>query len=359
MDANNNAQDDDSSSSHGLSKWRRELITKDDPLHLHKTLGLLCLISFVTRFFWQLWRPASDMAFASHPEWTLVTLVLHVLLNMSSFEFRIPSRRIASGYRIWPEYRVHSLTFLLRSIATMAITWYEETWQESRSPNYGLNLVVVLATMAVADLGSYYCGTEYQSGFARQLDVRPAVKYFFSVMQFGATAVCLYGVRRYSLQFLFCMIIQCNAFFMTLRRKNLAGHTLLVSLYGIMLATGFVLSNIELARQGIHTVLVIASAACTAATIRLAPPLLPSWLRIVQNKYMVWIIMYRWMQYWRWRRQQPLGDAFTEEIPWELYFAFFMSHVCMFALGYYKCIIGYSTNQIEASQINYGHAKTS
>jgi len=139
----------------------------------------------------------------------------------------------------------------------------------------------------------------------------------------------------------------------------LAGHTLLVSLYGIMLATGFVLSNIELARQGVHTVLVIASAACTAVTIRLAPPCLPPWLRIVQNKYIVWIIMYRWMQYWRQRRQQPLDDASTKEIPWELYFAFFMSHVCMFFLGYYKCMIGDSTNQIEASRINSGHSKTS
>jgi len=348
MDATNNRQHDDSSSN-GLAKWRRELITEDDPLHLHKTLGLLCLVSFVTRLLWQLWKPGSDMGFASHPEWTLATLVLHVLLNLSSFEFRIPRRRIASGYRIWPEYRVHSLAFLLRSIAIMAITWYEDTWQQNKSPNYELNLVVVLATMAFADLGSHYCGLEYHSKTIRQLDVHPAVKYFFSAMQFSATAACLYGVRRYSLQFLFCMIIQCNAFLMTLRRKNLAGHTLLISLYGIMLATGFVLSAIELAPQGIFPVLVIGSAACTVTTVRLSPPFLPQWLRIVQNKYIVWVVMYRWMQYWL-RRHQSLEDASREEIPPELYFAFLITNVCMFAHGYYKCTFGYSAEQTEPLQ---------
>jgi hypothetical protein len=123
------------------------------------------------------------------------TLFLHLMLNASSLAFRIPPRRIDSGYRIWPEYRLHSLVFLTRSLATMALTWYEYTFD--LPPNYWMNLAIVLATMVSADLASSWCGNH--SGFSRQLQVPNGVKYFFSVMQLSATAGCLYGMRRYSI----------------------------------------------------------------------------------------------------------------------------------------------------------------
>lgn len=89
-------------SGQGLSVWIEKLVTKEDPYLVHKTLGILVLFSFT----WRLSQfGESDMGFETHPEWTVPTLILHLLLNLSSFEFRIPHQRIESGYRIWPEYR--------------------------------------------------------------------------------------------------------------------------------------------------------------------------------------------------------------------------------------------------------------
>lgn len=264
------------------SKWRRELITKDDPFHLHKTLGTLCLISYIWRL--SQWGPERDMAFATHPQYTLPTILLHLLLNLSSFEFKLPPRRIDSGYRIWPEYRAHSLAFLCRSLATMLLTYYEGVY--NKQPNYWMNLVIVLVTMAAADAGSNL--TDHQSGFSRKLQVPNMVKYYFSVAQLWATTGIIYGIRRYSVQLLYCLIIQINAFLMTLRRKNLAGHYLLVSVYGFLLIAGVLTCTAELfIWDGWKAVLIFCIAANTASVIRLAPRKLP----LMDSKYLMWVFI--------------------------------------------------------------------
>ncbi|CAB9518571.1 unknown protein [Seminavis robusta] len=102
--------------------WKQKLFTKEDPFHLHKTLALLCLASFVWRF--SLFG-AADLGFRSHPQWTLVTLILHFSLHLSSFAFSIPAKRIAStstgGWRIWPEYRLHAAIFCLSQLSCIAL----------------------------------------------------------------------------------------------------------------------------------------------------------------------------------------------------------------------------------------------
>lgn len=76
---------------------------------------MLVLASSVFRIF-QIGE--SDMGFLTHAAWTLPTLLLHAVLNLSSLHFRLPSRRIATDRgRIWPEYRLRSLVFCLRGLA--------------------------------------------------------------------------------------------------------------------------------------------------------------------------------------------------------------------------------------------------
>lgn len=198
-------------------EWKKQLITKEDPAHVHKALGLLALISFAYRFALA-GRGEADLGFASRPHWTVPTLLLHLALNVSAFRFRIPRRRIVtSGYRIWPEYRLHSLVFCCRNLAFMALFWCES--ELGLEQNRSLNLAIVLATMAAAEWSSQ-CQGKYRSGFARELDVSAGTKYFFSLAQFTATAICLVGQRRYTMHFLMVLIIQGNAFLMTMRRKS-------------------------------------------------------------------------------------------------------------------------------------------
>jgi hypothetical protein len=104
-----------------LSHWKKQLITREDFGHVHKTLGVLCGTSYA-------WRIAkwgtSDMGFATHRAWTVPTIVLHTTLTLSAFGFAIPLKRIKSGDRIWPENRLHSLVFLSRSLALVALYEY-------------------------------------------------------------------------------------------------------------------------------------------------------------------------------------------------------------------------------------------
>lgn len=316
-----------SNKQHALQKWRHELITKDDPFHLHKTLGVICLISYMWRL--SQWGPERDMAFATHPQFTIPTILLHFMLNLSSFEFKLPPRRINSGYRIWPEYRAHSLVFLCRSLATMILTYYEELY--NKPPNYWMNLVIVLVTMAAADTSSKM--TDHQSGFSRKLQVPNIVKYCFSVAQLWATAGIIYGLRRYSVQLLYCLIIQVNAFLMTLRRKNLAGHYVLISVYGFLLVAGILICTVELVVwDGWKAVLIFFIAANTASVIRLAPRKPP----LMNNKYLMWILIACLVAIMR---------RYFEAVGARMIFLATVSMIAMVSMGFYNCKYSYGSSQ--------------
>jgi hypothetical protein len=105
------------------------------------------------------------------------------------------------------------------------------------------------------------------------------MRFFFSVMQFHATAGCMVGVRRYSTQFIYLFIIQFTAFLMTLRRKNLVSHTPLVITYAIMLTIGLCISTYDLIVAGsFYTTHILAN---STAVLRMGLGL---------DKYFVWFI---------------------------------------------------------------------
>jgi hypothetical protein len=315
--------------------WVQKLVTKEDPRHVHKTLGILVLLSFI----WRLSQcGATDMGFETRPEWTVPTLVLHLLLNLSAFTFRIPPRRIDSGYRIWPEYRVHSLVFLCRSLANIFVSWLEMTF--SLEPNYAANYLIVIATIAAADLGSMSFGKN-QSGFARKLDVPNYVRYFFSIMQLYATSGCLFGMRRSAVQFLIVIIIQCNAFLMTIQRKNLAGHNTLVSIYSSALLLGIFVGRFELNIYGTSARLITSTIGSLAIMIRLGP--LPPAFRIIQNKYVMWTVLAYFMH-----RLRPLVDGNEENsimTPFQLNISHKVCFAGMVTLGWYNSAYVYEKRE--------------
>ena len=330
-----------------LTEVKAKLITKEDPLHVHKTLGILCLISYGWRF--SLGARETDMGFAIYSHWTLPTIFLHLALNVSSFEFRLPTKRILSGYRIWPEYRLHSLVFLCRSLAIMTVRWYEQTYNVI--PNTFPNLVIVMTAMVAADIGSYSIGKPNQSGFSRNLQVHHSVKYFFSVMQLVATAGCLYIVGRYSLHYFFCMIIQCNAFLMTLRRKNLAGHYVLISLYAVMLLAGWIVGLGEMMRYGWRSLSALTTVAYTAVLLRLAPSRLPGPLQLLHNKYVLWPVCYALMVMLRPLESEDATVRETAVVPLtdnQLFYSAVAVTVGVLVLGYYKVTYEYPARE-EAS----------
>jgi hypothetical protein len=263
------------------------------PMHLHKTLGILCLLSF-------LWRMTqindTDMGFQTKPYLTIPTLCLHLALSVSSLAFKIPFRRIKEGSRIWPQYRLHSIVFASRSLAAMALYWFEQHY--NKEPMYGANVLIVLATLAAADLST--ATQRHPSDTIRGLDIARPTCYCFSMIQFYATASFLFGVRRYTMQFILVFIIQLNAFLMTLRRKNIISHHASMTIYGFMLIFGNHISFHEHIRFGVPMLLTVGFVANIAFVWRTSPlPIKSRAIRnIVHNKYLIWTTMGFWTHYY-------------------------------------------------------------
>lgn len=201
--------------------------------HAHKILGFSALASFAYRFAFA----TQDCRFGPHIG-TLVFIIHHFALSSSSFVFKIPQRRIKDGgFRIWPEYRIHSLVFASRSLACMLLNWVEQRYGLEEQ-YYWINTLIVLLGCAAADYGSSLQG-QYRSNTVRGTTYTdPYGHWFASEMQFNLTAICLVGIRRYSLHMTAVFIIQCNSFLMTLRRKNVASHEVLTAAYGVLLLLG-------------------------------------------------------------------------------------------------------------------------
>lgn len=96
--------------------WRqvlKKLITKEDPLYLHKILGLSALISFFYRYaivFPSTGTLGMDGSWFDH-----TTMVVHMLLSASSLIFAVLQIRILSKPTIiWEEYRLHAIAFTAR-----------------------------------------------------------------------------------------------------------------------------------------------------------------------------------------------------------------------------------------------------
>jgi len=248
------------------------LFTKEDPFNFHKTLGISCLLSYIFRF---VKAGPSDMGFGATPE-TLLTIAVHASLSISSLVFRIPMKRIASGYRIWPEYRLHSIIFACRSLAGMLLTWYE--LRNGLEPNYYLNSAIVIGTLLAADAGSASMPSAGRSSTIRDLDANAPTIFFFSAMQFQATMGCLFGLRRFSTQFLYVWIIQFNAFLMTVRRKNLAPHSALVTVYGLMLVFGFCVATYEHHQVGAFAMVTTLGTVAACLRIGVGMPKYPLWI---------------------------------------------------------------------------------
>ena len=196
------------------TEWVRKLFTKEDRHFLHKMCGFYCLVHYGYRFAHTEFvtvgkesKTMGDMGFGGVEagSWTTcASLLPHLLLSISSLIFSIPRKRISEGSRIWPEYRLHSIIFACRSLACMAVTWAEARWlQKDQAPLFVANAAIILLTMIAADMGTHVAGEGATSSTINDLSAPPALKYYFSVAQFHATASCLVGVRRFSSQFIY------------------------------------------------------------------------------------------------------------------------------------------------------------
>lgn len=185
-----------------------KLFTRDDPWVLHKTLGFACLGHFVLRL-----TQAPDLGFRRDAE-TIFWILMHAALSWSSLIFKIPTKRIAGKPMIYPEFRLHSIAFATRSLASMLLVYLDLTQY---------NIVLVLATMAAADTITAAYHDPTNGNTMRDMPTtwnRDFFQAFYAMSQVLATMEILVA-RSFDKVFLLLIPIQLAAFTMTLVRKSI------------------------------------------------------------------------------------------------------------------------------------------
>lgn len=219
-----------------------KLITKEDPFHIHKTIGGLTLVHFMIRFYYLCTSLDYSLGFDPTNKWTHGWILLHMALSGTSLFFHIPNNRVKMAPMIWPEFRLHSILFAYRSLIVLWFHWYVPSWTYIRP-------IVVYLTLFLADcVSNHYKKIGYLENQTTMRSmpfpsyIPPSliqfINLFYSVSQVFATMNVLYGSPEAI--FITLFPIQLAAFWMTLVRKGILTSGQWHLYYGGSLLSNFI-----------------------------------------------------------------------------------------------------------------------
>ena len=275
-----------------MSRWRRKLFTKEDPVGFHKFFGVFCLLHFAFRFY-QMYFQDISAGFGSRmgrgPSWVpLACLVPHALLSLSSLIFHtVPRDRVVGKPMIWKEYRIHNIGFGLRSVVATLLASIAVRYRTSPrvvSLAVAGSCAVSLAALVVADvataklrpgkLESTTATMPYWEGCSQLTQRR--FKSFYAYTQFMATLACI-ATGNPAFPFAVLFAIQFASLLLTLVRKGFLSARGLHYLYASSLLAVYFVGIRSLG----HSPLFIAMTVLGAALYQLR--------RRGVNKYFLWI----------------------------------------------------------------------
>jgi hypothetical protein len=218
-----------------------KLITKEDPIHLHKILGAVAFINCMYRYY--LLLVYGSMFINTSTDIALVGV--HGILSVSSLIFHIPAKRHARLPMIYPEFRLHSIVFALRSVFCCFIEYFI-TYEYKLY----LKMATCIGTMLVADQITRICAqpgdtTMRAMPFSETTDdkSKQLITRFHSTQQVTATLAMMFNVDS---AFAPMFAIQFAAFLMTLVRKNIIKPNTWHLLYSwSLMINGFILFSIS------------------------------------------------------------------------------------------------------------------
>ena len=198
----------------------RKLFTLEDRGNIHKTLGGIALVHYAYRF--KNWCSTGSMDFQPGAFDTALLILAHASLSLSSLGFRLPAVRNKAAPMIWPEFRLHSIVFAMRSLVVMLSLWARVggPW--------------LLAAKCSAIFLAMFLADEITRRHPPQGSTMRAMKFpdwasprwisahnrFYSVCQIYATLELLFRDKM-SYAFAILFPIQMAAFLMTCVRKGI------------------------------------------------------------------------------------------------------------------------------------------
>ncbi len=217
-------------------RWIQKLFTKEDPIGIHKFLGVFVLLHFAFRFMQMLFGdPSAGFGTRLGKGPGIIAplcLVPHGLLSLSSLIFHtVPRERVVGKPMIWQEYRIHNICFGLRSVITGLFAWL--TIYMGNTPAWRRIAVTACCTTAlvanvVADEGTRRLRVDTKESTTAtmpywegcSIETQKRFKSFYAYSQFLATGACItVGNPAWSLAVL--LAIQMASLLMTLVRKGL------------------------------------------------------------------------------------------------------------------------------------------
>lgn len=217
-------------------RWVQKLFTKEDPIGVHKTMGVFVLLHFLYRYGQMYFGdPSAGFGTRMGKGPGLIAplcLIPHAVLSLSSLIFHtVPRERVVGKPMIWQEYRVHNIAFGLRSVITAFLSWltiYKGNTAGWRRLAVVGCCVTALTANIVADEGTRRLRAEttesttatmpYWDGCSRETQKK--FKTFYAYCQFLATGACItVGNPAWPLSVL--LAIQLASLLMTLVRKGL------------------------------------------------------------------------------------------------------------------------------------------
>ena len=194
-----------------LARIRHKLFTREDPIGVHKYLGVFCLLNFIGRYRQMLFTdPAAGLGTLGHPWFAIACLIPHGLLSVSSLIFHtVPKERVVGKPMIWQEFRAHNILFGVRSVLTSLATAL--AIKAGNGPNVRLVTKVfcgicVLSACYGADIATKKLRTvDWESTTATMpywegcsIQTQKRFKGFYAYCQFMATLACLVSKDAYN-----------------------------------------------------------------------------------------------------------------------------------------------------------------
>lgn len=204
-----------------IKRVTSKLITSEDTFHIHKILGVSCLLHFMYRYLHMLPR-TNTLGYGSTRLLDTVTLLLHLVLSYSSMLFHVLKARIPERpLIIYAEYRLHAMVFTTRGVLISLVGVYEHLIPSAY--RQACVLLIILSTSLVVDVITSKYGTPGITAVRNNNDgtlVRLRLGYAY--YQFIALGSLLHvNAKSGDLGFNVLIAIQSSAFLMTLKRKGL------------------------------------------------------------------------------------------------------------------------------------------
>ena len=228
------------------------LITKHDPYHVHKILGLASLMNYIFRIYYLFLH---GTAFPRHePILQAISCVLiHGILSLSSLLLPLPSNRNFSSPMIWSEFRLHSIIFAMRHVIATIFTLFN-VWPDHNFADASMKLGLIILTIKCASLVTEKFGnrekrTTNSMPYPKWIteDMQIGVKDMYTRAQFGATKAIVLGDPTLSYFPLFG--IQMAPLLMTLVRKGKIRSITYHRVYSLSLAISWVALFVRLCVQ--------------------------------------------------------------------------------------------------------------